>query len=85
MSERVRIRISVDGAPLEVEAGLSVLAALWNAGRRSVRTSVSGEPRGALCGMGACFECRVTIDGAPQRRACLETVRDGMEVVTGVR
>jgi len=81
MPERVRIR--VNGEPLEVEAGLSVLAALWNAGGRAVRTSVSGEPRGALCGMGVCFECRVTIDGATQRRACLATVRDGMEVGTG--
>jgi predicted molibdopterin-dependent oxidoreductase YjgC len=80
MTERFVIR--VDGRPLEVEAGLTVLAALWNAGGRAVRTSVAGEPRGPLCGMGVCFECRVTIDGAPQRRACLEAVRDGMEVVT---
>ncbi len=80
MTERLTIR--VDGRPLEVEPGLTVLAALWNAGVRTVRTSVAGEPRGPLCGMGVCFECRVTIDGAPQRRACLETVRDGMEVAT---
>jgi D-hydroxyproline dehydrogenase subunit gamma len=80
MIERLVIR--VDGRPLEVEPGLTVLAALWNAGVRAVRTSVAGEPRGPLCAMGVCFECRVTIDGAPQRRACLETVRDGMEVAT---
>jgi NADPH-dependent 2,4-dienoyl-CoA reductase/sulfur reductase-like enzyme len=30
--------------------------------------------------MGTCFECRVTIDGEPHHRACLETVREGMEV-----
>ena len=80
MTERLTIR--VDGRPLEVEPGLTVLAALWSAGVRAVRTSVAGEPRGPLCGMGVCFECRVTIDGAPQRRACLETVREGMEVAT---
>jgi sarcosine oxidase subunit alpha len=80
MAERVRIR--VDGEPLDVDAGASVLVALWNAGVRAVRGSVSGEPRGPLCGMGVCFECRVTIDGRPQRRACLETVRDGQEVRT---
>jgi predicted molibdopterin-dependent oxidoreductase YjgC len=83
MTERVLIR--VDGAPLEVDAGVSVLAALWNAGARAVRVSVSGEPRGPLCGMGVCFECRVAIDGAPARRACLETVREGMEVSTRAR
>jgi sarcosine oxidase subunit alpha len=32
--------------------------------------------------MGACHECRVTIDGVPHRRSCLETVREGMEVWT---
>jgi NADPH-dependent 2,4-dienoyl-CoA reductase/sulfur reductase-like enzyme len=32
--------------------------------------------------MGTCFECRVTIDGEPHRRACLETVREGMHVAT---
>jgi sarcosine oxidase subunit alpha len=78
-----RVRILVDGRPLDVEAGISVVAALWNAGVRAARASaVAGEPRGPLCGMGVCFECRVTIDGAPQRRACLETVREGMEVGT---
>jgi sarcosine oxidase subunit alpha len=80
MAERVRIR--VDGQPLEVAAGTSLLAALWNAGVRVVRTSVAGEPRGPLCGMGVCMECRVTVDGRPQRRACLETVREGLEVRT---
>jgi D-hydroxyproline dehydrogenase subunit gamma len=80
MPERIRIR--VDGEPLECDAGVTVLVALWNAGVRAVRGSVSGEPRGPLCGMGVCFECRVTIDGLPQRRACLETVRDGLEVGT---
>lgn len=34
------------------------------------RTSVSGEPRGPLCGMGVCFECRSDADDN-QRRTCL--------------
>jgi D-hydroxyproline dehydrogenase subunit alpha len=75
-----RVRFTLDGRPAEAEGGTSLLAALWNAGRRAVRTSVSGEARGPLCGMGTCFECRVTIDGEAHRRACLETVREGMEV-----
>jgi predicted molibdopterin-dependent oxidoreductase YjgC len=80
MSERVRL--SVDGRPVEAEAGTSVLATLWNAGLRGLRTSVGGEERGPLCGMGTCFECRVTIDGVAHRRSCLEAVREGMEVRT---
>ena len=75
-----RVRFTLDGRPVEAEAGTSLLAALWNAGRRAVRTSVSGEARGPVCGMGTCFECRVTVDGEPHRRACLEPLREGMEV-----
>ena len=30
--------------------------------------------------MGVCFECLVTVDGEPNRQACLETVRGGMIV-----
>jgi sarcosine oxidase subunit alpha len=78
----VKARISIDGQPAEVELGLSVLAALWNAGLLVTRTSITGEARGPLCGMGVCFECRVSIDGQPHRRACLELVRDGQEIGT---
>jgi predicted molibdopterin-dependent oxidoreductase YjgC len=78
-----RVRLTVDGRAVEAEAGTSVLAVLWNTGARALRRSVEDEARGALCGMGTCHECRVTIDGVPQRRACLETVEEGMEVRTG--
>jgi sarcosine oxidase subunit alpha len=76
------VRLVVDGRPLEAEAGTTLLAALWNAGLRALRTSVSGEPRGPLCGMGTCFECRVAVDGVAHVRACLTPVREGMRVAT---
>jgi sarcosine oxidase subunit alpha len=76
------LSILVDGRLLEVPEGITVAAALLNAGEDAFRDSVSGTPRGPLCGMGICFECRVTIDGAPGRRACLETVLAGMRVMT---
>jgi succinate dehydrogenase/fumarate reductase-like Fe-S protein len=79
------VRFLVDGTPAEAEAGTTLLAALWNAGRQALRSSVSGERRGALCAMGICFECRVTIDGRPGRRACLEIVSPGLDVRTGER
>ena len=75
-----RVRFTVDGRPAAAEAGVSLLAALWNDGVRAVRTSVSGEARGPLCGMGTCFECRVTLDGQPHVRSCLTPVREGMNV-----
>lgn len=71
MSERIAVRI--DGRPVAVEAGISVSAALWNA----------GAGRGPLCAMGICFECRVTIDGVRHRRACMTTVAPAMEIATG--
>ncbi len=80
MVERVELR--VDGRPAAVEAGITVAAALANTGVSACRESVSGESRGVLCAMGTCFECRVTIDGVAHRRACVELVRDGMDVVT---
>jgi NADPH-dependent 2,4-dienoyl-CoA reductase/sulfur reductase-like enzyme len=50
----------------------TVAAALENAGRSTLRRSVTGEPRGVLCAMGVCYECRIEIDGVAHRRACME-------------
>jgi NADPH-dependent 2,4-dienoyl-CoA reductase/sulfur reductase-like enzyme len=82
MAERVTLR--VDGRAVPADAGISVAAALANSGVTALRASVTGEPRGTLCAMGICFECRVTIDGAPHRRACMEPVRDGQAIETSV-
>lgn len=78
------IVITIDGDRLEVRAGMTVAAALIAADRPVLRlSSRAGTPRGVHCGMGHCFECLVTIDSVPQRRACLVEVRDGMAVETG--
>ena len=57
-------------------------AAVARAGVTRFRGSVRGEARGPLCGMGVCFECRVTIDGQPHCRSCLTLCAAGMEVRT---
>jgi len=74
------VQIRVNGVALDVPPGTTLAAALLNAGFSTFRVSVRGEPRGPVCGMGTCFECRVTIDGARGQRACLEPVREGMTV-----
>ena len=79
-SKSAEVRIVVDGDAMLVESGISVAAVLLNAERTAFRRSVSGEPRGPLCGMGTCQECRVTIDGVDHQRACMTTVRDQMVV-----
>jgi len=76
------LRIVVDGRPVAARETDTVAAALMNAGVAALRASVGGQPRGPLCAMGICFECRVTIDGRAHRRACLELCRDGMRVET---
>lgn len=75
------IVLRVDGRELRVARGISVAAALENAGL-PFRRSITGEVRAPVCGMGICHECRVTIDDVPHRRACMVTATDGMEVRT---
>jgi D-hydroxyproline dehydrogenase subunit gamma len=76
------IAVSVNGRVVRVHAGTSVAAAMMQAGV-ACRISVAGEPRGPLCGMGICMECRATVDGVSQVRTCQVIARDGMSVVTG--
>ena len=76
------IELSVDGEPLRAAAGQSIAAALLAAGRKSLRSSPSGEPRGLYCGIGVCQECRVQADGRVVR-ACVTPVTAGMRVTTG--
>lgn len=73
------IRIWIDDAACEVAAGISVAAALQRSGCEITRWSVGGAPRAPFCGMGACQECRVSIDGI-RRLACQTSVRDGMRI-----
>ena len=74
--------MTIDGRLVLVPKGIAVLYALDLGGVDVCRSSVSGEPRGGLCGMGICQECRVTVDGRRHVRACVTLCEDGMEVVT---
>ena len=78
------VELSLNGNRLRVRQGTTIAAALAIAGFDATRKSVSGERRGPLCGMGVCFECRVTIDGHPHQLACQIACRAGMEVATDV-
>jgi sarcosine oxidase subunit alpha len=76
------IHVVINGQRVDVSAGITAAAALLNSGESSFRSSVSGEARGPVCGMGVCYECRVTIDGVAHQRACLRVVADGMRIDT---
>jgi predicted molibdopterin-dependent oxidoreductase YjgC len=77
-----RVSLTIDGHRIDVEAGTTVAAALVLAGVHGTRLSVSGQPRAALCGMGVCQECRVTIDGRAHALACQTLCREGQIVRT---
>jgi D-hydroxyproline dehydrogenase subunit gamma len=76
------IPLTIDGRAVRVPGGTSVAAAVMMARAPGFRLSVTGRLRGPLCGMGICYECRLTIDGLPQRTSCQTPCRPGMEVRT---
>ncbi len=71
-----------DGAQITAYPGETVAAALIAAGIPATRLSRRGMPRGYFCGMGVCWECLVTVNDKPNRRACMTVVEDGMVVRT---
>jgi predicted molibdopterin-dependent oxidoreductase YjgC len=76
------INIVINDQPVIVEEGTTVAAAILTIGTEHFRRSVRGEPRGPLCGMGVCFECRVTIDDVPHQRSCNILAGEGMVIAT---
>jgi glycine/D-amino acid oxidase-like deaminating enzyme len=77
------VGITFDGSPISALPGETVAAALSAAGILAFRRTASGAPRGLYCGMGACFDCLVTIDGQANQRACLAKAKPGMRVESG--
>jgi NADPH-dependent 2,4-dienoyl-CoA reductase/sulfur reductase-like enzyme len=75
--------LRLDGRPVAARAGQSVAAALLDAGHWTLtRSSKYRRPRGIHCAAGHCANCLLRIDGAAHVRACMTTVRDGMDVRT---
>lgn len=74
------ISLTVNSVPVSVPSGATVAVAVMLAGM-SCRKSVTGQPRSPLCGMGICYECRVTINGLPHCRSCQILCEPGMQVI----
>lgn len=76
-----RITVNLNAAPVETEAGQSVAAVLMGEGIKAWRTTRhEGKPRGLFCGIGACYDCLITIDGEPNQRACMVQACDSMNI-----
>ena len=80
MSDSIQLRMN--GQSVRVARGAIVAAAAALANSTTFRRSISQQPRGPLCGMGICMECRVTINGEPHCRSCQTLCAEGMEVRT---
>jgi D-hydroxyproline dehydrogenase subunit alpha len=76
------ITFRFDATPIPALEGETIAAALSAAGIVAFRRTAGGAPRGLYCGMGACFDCVVTVDGRIGQRACMTKATDGM-IVTG--
>ena len=76
------IVLTINGHSVNVPEGSTVATAVSLSGATTFRRSVTNQPRAPLCGMGICFECRVTINGQAHARSCQIVCRDGMEVRT---
>ncbi|WP_207792092.1 FAD-dependent oxidoreductase [Siccirubricoccus phaeus] len=74
------ITLRFEGQEVTALEGETLAAALSASGILAYRRTASGAPRGLWCGMGACFDCVVTIDGKPGQRACLVKAAAGMQV-----
>jgi sarcosine oxidase subunit alpha len=80
---RASVTFSYNGQPVSGYVGEPIAMALWAAGIKALRQDMrSGEGRGMYCGIGHCFECRVTVGGIPNVQSCLEPVQADL-VVTG--
>ncbi len=79
---RTRVRIVIDGHPVEALAGDTLMVAMLD-NVRQLRESEFGDGRRAgFCLMGACQDCWVWTADGRRLRACTTVVAEGMNLVT---
>ena len=76
------VHFMLNGKAASLAPGTTLAAALYLCDNGVARTSVSGQMRSPLCGMGVCQECRVRVNGQTQL-ACQTLCADGMVVESG--
>jgi len=77
------VRLTVDGAAVEAQAGESILVAALRARGRLDKAEASGPARAGFCLMGACQDCWIWLGGGRRVRSCTTPVAEGMQVWTG--
>lgn len=78
------VRCTIDGVDTVVSAHRTVAAVVTQEGSAPAirRTRRGSAPRGLFCGIGACYDCLVHIDGQGPVRSCLVEVTEGMTITT---
>ena len=77
------VAFTFDGIPVAGRAGEPIVAALFAAGFRVLRTMPRfGDARGGYCMVGRCADCLVVVDGVPNVAACVTPVGKGLDVRT---
>ncbi|MDE1187720.1 MAG: FAD-dependent oxidoreductase [Pantoea sp.] len=76
------LTIWFDGKAVQALSGETIAAALARQNIVTIRETDQGDKRGLWCGMGACYECVVQVDGKGSQRSCMTLVQDGMQVQT---
>ena len=83
IKRKEKVKLLVNGKEIPAYKGETILAALMASGYKKLKRSpLKKESRGALCGMGVCFECMVTVNGIPNIRSCMTEVENNMEIGT---
>lgn len=80
---RRRLRLEVDGRPVDALEGDTLLTALLVAGARLRESEFGDGARAGFCLMGACQECWVWTAAGERVRACSTFAMDGMRLLTG--
>lgn len=75
------ISVAVNHRTVMVPAGTTAAVAITIAGQ-VCRISITGGPRGPLCGMGICYECRAVINGKIHCKSCQTICQPGMDILT---
>jgi succinate dehydrogenase/fumarate reductase-like Fe-S protein len=76
------ITIHINEVEYQIAPAMSVAAAIAYTGDINTRSSVTGANRAAVCGMGICQECRVTINERAHQLACQTICVNGMQIKT---
>jgi predicted molibdopterin-dependent oxidoreductase YjgC len=81
-NQRARVRLMVDGEPIEALQGDTLMVALLTRVAALRQSEFDPGRRAGFCLMGACQDCWVWTRSGERLRACSNEVREGLDIVT---